>query len=82
MAGRFVIGAAAAGVVIASLVPASANNLNISTAPMRPHVNFNSTLHIDVKPRTFNDVDLSNGCSIEDDRLKNSKRKRRCRQER
>jgi len=82
MAGRLRIIAAAAGVVFASMVPALANNLNIGTAPIRPHVNFNSTLHIDVKPRTFNDIDLSDGCRIEDDRFKPSKRKRRCRQDR
>ncbi|MGL4557790.1 MAG: hypothetical protein ACRCV5_09815 [Afipia sp.] len=85
MAGRFHIGAAAAGLMIASLVPALANNLNVNTGthiPIRPHVNLNSTIHIDVKTRTFNDVDLSDGCRMEDDRFKTSKRKRRCRQER
>lgn len=87
MAGRFRIGAAAAGLIIASLVPvvALANNLNVNAGthiPIRPHVNLNSTIHIDVKTRTFNDVDLSDGCRMEDDRFKTSKRKRRCRQER
>ena len=87
MAGRTCIGAAAAGFVIALLMPsmASANNLNINTVPhipVRPHVNFNSTIHIDVKSRTFNDVDLSDACRMEEDRLKTPRHKRRCRQDR
>ncbi|HEX7882489.1 MAG TPA: hypothetical protein VF499_07120 [Afipia sp.] len=86
MAGRFRIGAAAAALIV-SLVPviALANNLNVNTGPhipIRPHVNLNSTIHLDVKARTFNDVDLSDGCRMEDDRLKTSKRKRPCRLDR
>lgn len=87
MAGRLRIGAAAAGFMIASLVPvvASANNLNVNTGPhipIRPHVNLNSTIHIDVKSRAFHDVDLSETCRA-DERIKvKGKREWRCRQNR
>ncbi|MBR2118363.1 MAG: hypothetical protein V4458_03065 [Pseudomonadota bacterium] len=87
MAGRFRIGAAAAGLIIASLVPvvALANNLNVNAGthiPIRPHVNLNSTIHLDIKSRTFQDVDLSETCRPDERIKKKGKREWRCRQDR
>lgn len=86
MAGRFRIKAAAAGLMIA-LVPvlALANNLNVNAGshiPMRPHVNLNSTIHLDVRSRTFQDVDLSETCRPDERFKKKGKREWRCRQDR
>lgn len=87
MAGTFRTNAAVAGVLIASLVPAVAlaNNLNISPGthiPMRPHVSLNSTIHLDVRPRTFLDIDLSENCRADERVRKRGKREWRCRQDR
>lgn len=85
MAGRFHIGAAAAGLMIASLVPALANNLNVNTGthiPIRPHVNLNATINLDVKARTFHDIDLSETCRADERIKKQGRREWRCRQDR
>ncbi|TKT73071.1 hypothetical protein YH63_017485 [Afipia massiliensis] len=87
MAGKCLIGAGAAGFLIASLVPAMAlaNNLNVNAGthiPMRPHVNLNATINLDVKSRMFRDIDLSDTCRA-DERIKTKgKREWRCRQDR
>jgi hypothetical protein len=87
MAGKYLIGAGAAGLLIASLVPAMAlaNNLNVNAGthiPMRPHVGLNATINLGVKARTFHDVDLSETCRA-DERIKTrGKREWRCRQDR
>ncbi|MDO8980890.1 MAG: hypothetical protein Q7V17_16835 [Afipia sp.] len=87
MAGKCLIGAGAAGLLIASLVPAMAlaNNLNVNTGthiPMRPHINLNATINLGVKARTFHDVDLSGACRA-DERIKTKGRREwRCRQDR
>lgn len=77
----------AAGLLVASLVPAVAlaNNLNLNTGPhipVRPHVNLNSTIHIDVRPRTFLDIDLSENCRADERIRKKGKREMRCRRDR
>jgi hypothetical protein len=80
-------GAGVAGLLIASMVPAmaQANNLNVNTGthiPMRPHVNLNATINLDVKSRTFHDIDLSEACRV-DERVKaRGKREWRCRRDR
>lgn len=85
MAGKCFIGAGAAGLLIASLVPAMANNLSVNTGthiPMRPHVNLNATINLGVKARTFHDVDLSQACRA-DERIKTkAKHEWRCRRDR
>lgn len=87
MAGKSFIGAGAA-CLLAAFVPAMAlaNNLNVTTGgtriPMRPHVNLNNTINLDVKARAFRDIDLSQSCRA-DERLKvKGKREWRCRQDR
>ncbi|NGX93709.1 MAG: hypothetical protein G4V63_00195 [Candidatus Afipia apatlaquensis] len=86
MAGRFRIKAAAAGLMVA-LVPvvASANNLNVNAGthiPIRPHVNLNATINLDVKARTFHDIDLSETCRADERIKKKGRREWRCRQDR
>lgn len=87
MAGKHFIGAGAAFFAV-MLIPgmALANNLNIHTGgthiPIRPHVNLNATINVDVKARTFQDIDLSENCRP-DERIKvKGKREWRCRQDR
>ena len=88
MAGnKCLIGAGVMGLLIASLVPAMAlaNNLSVNAGthiPMRPHVNLNATINLDVKSRMFRDIDLSDTCRA-DERIKTKgKREWRCRQDR
>ena len=89
MAGQHFIGAGAAFFATV-LIPgmALANNLNIHTGgthiPIRPHVNLNSTINVDVKTRTFYAIDLSENCRP-DERVSirvKGKREWRCRQDR
>lgn len=86
MAGKHFICAGAA-LFAAALIPgmALANNLNVNTGtliPIRPHVNLNNTINIEVKARTFQDIDLSGNCRP-DERIKvRGKREWRCRQDR
>ncbi|MBS4004740.1 MAG: hypothetical protein KGZ91_15320 [Afipia sp.] len=86
MAGRFRIKAAAAGLMIVSLVPAAlANSLNVNAGthiPIRPHVNLNATINVDVKARTFHDIDLSETCRPDERIKKKGRREWRCRQDR
>jgi hypothetical protein len=50
--------------------------------PIRPHVNLNNTINVDVKARTFREIDLSENCRA-DERIKvKGKREWRCRQDR
>lgn len=86
MAGRFRIKPLAAGLVIA-LVPvvALANNLNVNAGthiPIRPHVNLNATINLDVKARTFHDIDLSETCRPDERIKRKGRREWRCRQDR
>lgn len=72
---------------LAALVPAVAlgNNLNVNSGthiPMRPHVNLNNTINIDVKARTFREIDLSQNCQAEERIKVRGKREWRCRQDR
>ncbi len=88
MAGnKCLIGAGVMGLLIASLVPAMAlaNNLNVNAGthiPMRPHVNLNATINLDVKSRMFRDIDLSDACRAEERIKTKGKREWRCRQDR
>lgn len=87
MAGKHLIGLGAAGLLIASLVPAMAmaNNLGVNTGthiPMRPHVNLNATINLSVKARTFHDVDLFESCRADERIRTKGKREWRCRQDR
>ncbi|WP_424631876.1 hypothetical protein [Bradyrhizobium sp. SYSU BS000235] len=53
--------AGAAGLLAAILAPAKAgaNTLNIH---VRPHLQVNTTLHVDVKPRLYRDVAFTESC--------------------
>ena len=73
------------GALAVMVAPAtgSANQLNITTiTPVRPQIYLNPSLHMDVRSRAVYDLDTSNDCHAEDERLKTLKRKRRCRQDR
>lgn len=60
----------------------AANQLNIqSPTPVRPQIYLGPSLHMDARTRALNDIDLSEACRP-DERLRKSKRERRCRQER
>lgn len=89
MAGKRFAGAGAA-FCLAVLIPgmALANNLNINTGgthiPIRPHVNLNNTINVDVKARTFREIDLSENCRA-DERYRvtvKGKREWHCRRDR
>ena len=89
MAGKRFVGAGAA-FGLAVLIPgmALANNLNINTGgthiPIRPHVNLNNTINVDVKARTFREIDLSENCRA-DERYRvtvKGKREWHCRRDR
>ena len=72
------------GALAVTLAPAicSANQLNIHPAiPVRPQINLSPSLHMDARSRSFDNIDLSETCRP-DERLRKSKRERRCRQER
>jgi len=86
MAGKRIIGAGVA-FLTAALIPgmALANNLNVHNGlhiPIRPHVNLNNTINIDVKARTFHAVDLSENCRADELIKVKGKREWRCRQDR
>lgn len=86
MAGKRIIGAGAAFLLVA-LIPgmALANNLNVHNGlhiPIRPHVNLNNTINLDVKVRTFHTIDLSESCRAEERIKVKGKREWRCRQDR
>lgn len=72
------------GALVVMLAPTtgSASQLNItSITPVRPQIHLNPSLHMDVRSNTVYDLDLSEACRP-DERLKRSKRERRCRQDR
>jgi hypothetical protein len=84
MAGNYFVRIGLFGALTLMLAPAagSANQLNITTmTPVRPQIYLNPSLHMDVRSRTVYDLDLSSDCRP-DERLKKSKRERRCRQDR
>lgn len=66
------------------LAPAagSASQLNITTVtPVRPQIHLNPSLHMDTRSRAVYDLDLSNDCRP-NERIRQNKRERRCRQDR
>jgi len=63
-----------------TLCPANQLNFHPGT-PVRPQIHLSPSLHMDARTRTLNDIDLSEACRP-DERLRKSKRERRCRQER
>ena len=82
---RKVLVAGAAYLFVAVLAPiaASATSINVNTnTPVRPHVHLNAPLHLDVRPRTFHDLDLSETCRADERIKKRGKREWRCRQDR
>lgn len=84
MARKFLIRTGLAGALAVMLAPTAspANQLNITTSnPVRPQIHLNPSLHIDVGSRTVYDLNASEICRP-DERLKRSKRERRCRQDR
>lgn len=85
MARNYFIRIGLIGALAVTLAPvtSSANQLNITTiTPVRPQIYLNPSLHMDARSRTVYDLDISNDCRAEDERLKTLKRKRRCRQDR
>ncbi len=77
------IGLIGASALLLAPTAGSANQLNITTMnPVRPQIYLNPSLHMDARSRTVYDLDASNDCRVDDERLKTLKRKRRCRQER
>lgn len=71
-------GLSACAVVLAPAI-CSANHLNIQSAiPVRPQIHFTPSLHMDARSRSLNDIDLFDVCRP-DERLRKSKRARRCR---
>lgn len=73
-----------AAVSAISLAPAAALAASInmnSTMSVRPHVQFNLPLHIDVKPRVYRDIDVLDPCR-DDDRVRTARQRRVCRSQR
>lgn len=76
------IGLIAALALVLASTAGSASQLNITTVtPVRPQIHLNPSLHMDARSRAIYDLDISNDCRP-DDRIKKSKRERRCRQDR
>ena len=85
MARKFFIRIGVAGAWAVMLAPSagSASQFNVSPSltPVRPQIHLGPSLHMDARTRALNDIDLSEACRP-DERLRKSKRERRCRQER
>lgn len=73
-----------AGLFAVLVFPAGclAAQLNVTgVTPVRPQIHLSPSLHMDVRSRDIYDLDLSEACRP-DQRLRRSKRERRCRQDR
>lgn len=85
MARKFVTRIGVAGVWIILLAPsislASQFNLSPTITPVRPQIHLSPSLRIDARARSLDNIDLSEACRS-DERLRKTKRERRCRRDR